>query len=56
MKEDTGENKPSVKTYRQGLYEGLKLSLRIVNGYAKKDKILEVLESHLNLLESLHNQ
>ncbi len=41
-----------MKTYTQGLYEGLKLALKIVKTYDKKEIIEQDIKKHMLLLDT----
>lgn len=41
-----------MKTYTQGIYEGLKLALKIVKLFENKKNIIEHIEAHLLILNS----
>lgn len=41
-----------MKTYTEGLYEGLKLALKIVKLFNTKEDIIEHIKSHLIILDS----
>ena len=37
----------------QGVYEGLKISRKIIKGQKNKENALEIIESHLSFLEDM---